>query len=86
MKGIERWTIDDCRLVSDQHAFRVIEGVDNNCASVSKTDLEDGVPVFAPPGLADGGMIVAKFEEMPSYGEGARDFWDAFDIGDVGCS
>jgi hypothetical protein len=45
--------------MSDQHSLAVIEGIDDYCARIAKSNLKDGLLIFAPPLFADGGMVVA---------------------------
>lgn len=77
MKSVERRSINDSGLVSDQHPPTVIEGIDHHCARVAEPDLKDGLLVFAPPFLADRGVIVAQGVEVADDGESPRYFWDA---------
>ena len=51
MKGIQRRTVNDGRLIPDEHSFTIVEAVDYNGPSISKFDLEDGLFVFVPPFL-----------------------------------
>lgn len=83
MEGVQRGAVDDGGLVPDEHALGVGEGVHDDGARVAEADLEDGGTELPPPGFADGGVVGAELEEVPGYGEGAGDFGDAFDVGDV---
>jgi hypothetical protein len=42
--------------------------------------------VLAPPFFANRSMVVAQLKEVACYGEGARNFGEVTDIGDVGAS
>lgn len=84
MESVESRPVNDGGLVPDEHALAVVEGVYHHCSCVPETDLEDGPLVFAPPGLADSGMVRAEREEVPSYGKGEGDFGNASYKGDVG--
>ena len=83
MEGVEGWSVNDCALVADEHAFGIVEGVYNHGAGVAQSDLEDGGPVFAPPGLADGGMVVSEFEEMACYWESTGYLENALYVRDI---
>jgi hypothetical protein len=72
-------------LVADEHAFAVVERIDNHGAGVAQAYLEDGLMVLPPPFLADGCVVRTEGEEVSRYWEGARDFGDTFYEGDVGC-
>jgi hypothetical protein len=71
--------------VADEHAFAVVERVDDYGACIAQAYLEDGLMVLPPPFLADGCVVRAEGKEVSCYWEGARDFGDAFDERDVGC-
>lgn len=86
MESVESRTIDDSRLMADQHAFAIFERIDNNGSSVPKLDLKDRTIVLAPPLLANRGMVRTKSEEMSRYWKRGGDFEDAFDMRDIGCS
>lgn len=40
--------------------------------------------ILAPPFFANGGVVIAELEKMACYGEGAGDFGEITDAGDVG--
>jgi hypothetical protein len=41
MEGIQFWPIDQSLGIRHQDLFAVFKGVDNHCARVTKSDLED---------------------------------------------
>jgi hypothetical protein len=71
--------------VADEHAFAVVERVDDYGAGVAQAYLEDRLTVLPPPFFADGCVVRTEGEEVSCYWEGARDLRNAFDEGDVGC-
>ena len=84
MKCIEGWPVDDGRLVANEHTLGILKGVDDHCTCVAQAYLEDGMVIAAPPALTYGSVVVAEFGEMADNWEGAGDFWNAFDYGNVG--
>lgn len=84
MKSVQLWTVDGGRLVADQHLAAVIKRVDDHCAGVAQSDLEDGPAVLSPPAFAGRGMILAEFEQMPGYGDGTWYLGQSFNVWDVG--
>lgn len=59
VEGIQLRPIDHSRLVTHQHPLGIIEGVDDDCASVAELDLEYGVAVLSPPFLTSRCVVVA---------------------------
>ena len=60
MKGVQGGSINDCRLVADEHLLYIIKGVDDHRSGVAEADLEDRLIVLTPPFLADRGMVLAQ--------------------------
>ena len=51
MERVERWSINDSGLMSDEHALAVIETVDDKRSCIAKSDLENRMLVLMPPFL-----------------------------------
>ncbi len=85
VEGIESRSIDNGRLVSDEHTLCIVEGVDDYCARISESDLEDRLSIFPPPSLADRSMVFAKCKEMSSYWKCAGNFGNSFNVWNIRC-
>ena len=86
MESVQRRSVDDGSLIAHEHPFGIFKRIDNYSSSVSQADLEDRLSVLAPPSFTNRGMIWTQLPEVTQNGEGTRDFWKAFDLGDVGDS
>ena len=83
---IEGRTVDHRRLISDQHALDIVEGIDDHRTGITKSNLEDTCSILPPPRLTNSSMVIAELEEVASEGERTRNFGNAFNEGYVGSS
>ena len=84
MEGVEGRSIDNSRLVADEHTLCIIEGINDHSSGIAQANLEDRLAVSAPPAFTYGSMVVAEFGKMPNDWESARNFWNAFYSGNIG--
>lgn len=73
VKCVQCRAIYDGVLVSKEHFLAVFKGVNHHCPLVAELDLEDGLPILAPPLFTDTGVILAKLQEVAKNRNSTRD-------------
>jgi hypothetical protein len=71
--------------VPNEHFSAVIERIDDDGASISEPNLENGLLVLFPPSFADSRMVITKLQEMANDWPSSWDFGNAADVGNIGC-
>lgn len=84
VEGVQSRTVDDGRLVPDEHLLRVFERVDHDGPGVSQADLEHRLAVLPPPSFTHCGVVGSELQEMTEHRQRSGDLGNAFDLGDVG--
>ena len=68
MKSVEGRSVDNSRLVADEHTLCIVEGINDHGSGIAQANLEDRLAISTPPAFTYGSMVVTELVRCPTIG------------------